>query len=127
MNTDVSVVLVLPQLDIQRSLDALSSMHSLSVLLSVFGRTCTTTDSIASYYLWYNTNSPMVTVRNHSHKFVRAMFTSHGYYSRAALFHSRASDCAPTIRWWPLFEGGVYSKKYGFIHRTATYAVGNIQ
>ena len=56
----------------------------------------------------YNTNSPsasmMTVVRDHSHMCVRAMFTSRGYYSRAKF--------AATIQGRPLFEDGVYSKKY---------------
>ena len=65
----------------------------------------------------YNTNSPSTSVvtiiRNHSHKCACAAFTSRGYYSKWCLFRSRASGCAANIQEWPLFKGGVYSKRYG--------------
>ena len=44
------------------------------------------------------------------------------YYSRVVFISLRVTDCASTIRGRWLFEGGVYSKKYGmYIHiHTAT-------
>ena len=63
-----------------------------------------------------NTNSPsasMVTiVKKYSHTCVRATYTSHGYYSRAALTSFRAFDCVATIQGQWLFEDGIYLKKY---------------
>ena len=58
----------------------------------------------------YNKKRPstsvVTVVTKHLYTCACVVFTSRGYYSRAA-----------TIRGWPLFEGGVYSKKHG-IHYT---------
>ena len=41
------------------------------------------------------------------------MLTRRGVYSRAAFISLSASNCAAVIRGRRLFEGGVYSRKYG--------------
>ena len=44
------------------------------------------------------------------------LLTRRGVYSRAAFISLSASDCAAFIRGRRLFEGGVYSRKYGSYH-----------
>ena len=87
-------------------LDAVSSTHSLSVLLSAIGMTHT-----------YNTNSPstsvVTTVRNHLHTCALPCLLAVATIQGQHLFCSRASICAATIQGWWLFKGGIYSKKYG--------------
>ena len=43
------------------------------------------------------------------------MLTRRGVYSRAAFISLSASNCAAFIRGRCLFEGGVYSRKYGTV------------
>ena len=70
-----------------RLLDAVSSKHSLSVLLSAMERSCTTCTP------------------NISHAYAYAAYdTSCGYYSRAVFISLRAFDCKATIQRQSLFE-----------------------
>lgn len=71
-------------------LDAVSSAHSLLVLLSAMEMTQTTW--IALVLAWWTI------IRKYSHTCVRFAYTSHGYYLRAAFFRSEVSDCTATIR-----------------------------
>ena len=66
-----------------------SSTHSLSVRLSAVGTTRT---------IWTVLAVVIVIVRNHSHTWVRAVFTTHGYYLRAAYVYIHVamwSACKP--------------------------------
>ena len=76
-------------------LDAVSSTGSLSVLLSAMGTTRTTQTVLAL-------------IRNHSHMCAHAMFTSRG--SVYLVEELRIVQL--------LFEGDLYSKKYGRWHAT---------
>ena len=80
-------------------LDAVSSTCNLSVLLSAVGTTRTTQIALSA--------SLVTVVRNYSDACACAACTSCGYYSRAAFFSFRASDCVATIRGWQLFKGAV--------------------
>ena len=57
----------------------------------------------------YNTNSPsaslVIVVSNYSHTYTCAIYTSRGYYSRAAFISFSASNYAATI-----FDGSDYSR-----------------
>ena len=86
-------------------LDAVSSKHSLSVLLSAV-ETCRAAQLALALARW--PLSEIIRI----HERVLHM-SSCGYYSRAVFISLRAPDCAATIRGRQLFEGGVYSKKYG--------------
>ena len=88
-----------------RLLDTVSSMRSLSVLLSAVGTTHTTQTVLALAW-WLSSES--IRTRVHVPRLLAAA-TIRGQ----RLFHSRASDCAATIWGRRLFEGGIYSKKYG--------------
>ena len=94
-----------------RLLDAVSSTHSLSVLLSGMGTTRTTQHSPSA--------SVVTVIRNHSHTCACAAFTSCDYYSRAAFITSKSFGLcgyysrAVTIRGRCLFEEircNMYSK-----------------
>ena len=92
-------------------LDAVSSTHSLSVLLSAVRTTCTTQTVLA--LAWWSSSEIICTCVHMPS--VLAAATIWGRH----LFYSRASDCAATIsdystvatiRGWRLFEGGDYSR-----------------
>ena len=91
----------------QQLLDAVSSTHNLSVLLSAVGMTCTTQTVLA--LAWWPSSAIIRTWVHVPH--LLAMATIQGWY----LFRSRASDCAATIRGWQLLEIGVYLKKYSIL------------
>ena len=80
-----------------RLLDAVSSMHSLTVLLSAMEKSHTTQTAL---------------VLDHILLFacVCAAYASRSYYSKVVLISFRASDCVATIRGWWLFESGDYSR-----------------
>ena len=97
-------------------LDAVSSTHSLTVLL-LDVETSHTTQTALVLAQWLS--SEIICICVHS---------SRRYYSRAVFISLRASDCAATIRWQWQFEGTDYLKKYG-IHNmkwtlTLTYLYG---
>ena len=75
-------------------LNAISSTHSLSILLSAFETSFTTQ--------LYNTNSPstslLIIVRSYSHMFACVVYTSRGYYLRQCLFHQRFWLCGYYFR-----------------------------
>ena len=93
-------------------LDAVSCKLSLSVLLPAVEMSHTTRTC----------SSPMTVIRSYSHTCVCAAFCTCDYYSKVAFISLRAPDlCA-------LFEGGVYSKKYGiwpFICRNGVILINN--
>ena len=86
-------------------LDAVSGTHSFSVLLSAM-RTTRTTQTVLALAWW---PSSKIICRRVCVPRLPTAATVQG----RRLFHSRASVCVATIRGQPLFEGGVYSKKYG--------------
>ena len=97
-------------------LDAVSSTHSLTVLL-LNVETSHTTQTALALAQW--SSSEIICI---------CVYSSRSYYSRAVFISLRASDCAATIwRQWQ-FEGSDYLKKYG-IHNmkwtlTLTYLYG---
>ena len=95
-----------------RLLDAVSSMHSLSVLLSAVGTTRTAQTVLA--LAWWLPSEIIRTSVHMPHSLTAA--TLQGRH----LFRSKALDCVATIQGGPLFEGGVYSKKYGILSGLTT-------
>ena len=95
-----------------RLLDSVSGTRSLSVLLSAVGKTCTTQTVLA--LAWWLSSKIIRTCVCMLR--LLAVATIEGRH----LFHSKASDCAATSWGRPLFEGGVYSKKYGTSKATGT-------
>ena len=55
-------------------------------------------------------------VRSVTSLYFTQMQIRRGVYSRAAFISLSASNCAALIRGRRLFEGGVYSRKYGIYH-----------
>ena len=98
-----------------RLLDAVRSTRSLSVLLSAVGTTRTAQTVLA--LVWWP-SSEIIRTRVRVPRLL-AEATIRG----RRLFRSRASDCAATIRGRLLFEGGVYSKKYGNYHTAFGHAL----
>ena len=61
-------------------------------------------------------------VRSVTSLYFTQMQIRRGVYSRAAFISLSASNCAALIRGRRLFEGGVYSRKYG-MYNVTTFAI----
>ena len=95
-----------------RLLGTVSNTRSLSVLLSAVGTT-RTKQTVLALTWWPSSEIIRIRVRV---PHLLAATTIRG----RRLFRLRDSDCAATIRRRRLFEGGVYSKKYGIHFPTCT-------